>query len=90
MCVIGILHSGEFQTFTILHNVVMTVCNIYMALYIYVAASEHHLLWGKLVSLLHKIRDSGKGGGKFSKLSNRVKELEESMEELGECKEGKI
>ena len=45
-----------------------------------------------LVTLMEEAKPvlGGKGGGKFSKLSNRVKELEESMEELGECKEGKI
>nr|XP_058970704.1 oncoprotein-induced transcript 3 protein-like [Pocillopora verrucosa] len=42
-----------------------------------------------LVTLMEEAKPvlGGKGGGKFSKLSNRVKELEESMEELGECKE---
>ncbi|XP_066027948.1 pancreatic secretory granule membrane major glycoprotein GP2-like [Pocillopora verrucosa] len=42
-----------------------------------------------LVTLMEEAKPvlGGKGGGKFSKLSNRVKELEESMEKLGECKE---
>ena len=45
-----------------------------------------------LVTLMEEVKPvlGGKGGGKFKKLSNRVKEPEESMEELGECKEGKI
>ena len=45
-----------------------------------------------LVTLMEEAKPvlGGKGEGKYKKLSNRVKELEESMEELGECKEGKI
>ena len=44
-----------------------------------------------LVTLMEEAKPvfGGKGGGKFKKLSNRVKELEESMEELKECK-GKL
>lgn len=41
-----------------------------------------------LVTLMEEAKPvfGGKGGGKFKKLSDRVKELEESMEELKECK----